>query len=67
MLQLSGGGGYELYWSFCFIKFKIVLVMEAILPSSDTAPLSSVIIYCTVVATLNMSRDEVVTLGDWTD
>jgi hypothetical protein len=42
--------------------------MEAILPSSDTAPLSSVIIYCTVVATLNMSsRDEVVTLGDWTD
>jgi hypothetical protein len=42
--------------------------MATILFSSDTAPLSSVIIWCTVVATLNMSsKDELFTGGAWTD
>jgi hypothetical protein len=42
--------------------------MATILLSSDTAPLSSVIICCTIAATLNMSsRDDVHTLGAWTD
>jgi hypothetical protein len=42
--------------------------MATILFSSDTVPLSSVIICCTIVATLNMSsKDELFTEGAWTD
>jgi hypothetical protein len=43
-------------------------VMATIFLSSDTASLSSVIISCTISATLNTpSRDNVVTLGAWTN
>jgi hypothetical protein len=42
--------------------------MAATFASSDTAPLNSVMICCTTVATLNiLSRDTLLTLEAWTD
>jgi len=41
--------------------------MAVIISSSDTAPFSFVIICCTAVATLNMSREDKLVLGAWTD
>jgi hypothetical protein len=41
--------------------------MATILFSSDTAPLSSVIICCTIAASLSISKEELFTGGVWTD
>jgi hypothetical protein len=57
------------YILFCFMNLNIIFVMVTILFSSDSAPLSYVMIcWNTIMTILNKSfRDELFTLGVWTD
>jgi hypothetical protein len=58
----------ELKWQLRFISFMTTLVIATIFSSSDTVSLTSVIIYCMIVMTLNMlSRDELPVHGAITD
>jgi uncharacterized secreted protein with C-terminal beta-propeller domain len=60
-------GAYELYWPFCFMKLNTIFVIANILSRSDKASFSSVIICCTTVKIVYMSKFSLLTRGAGND
>jgi hypothetical protein len=54
---------YELCWAFCSARVSAILVMASILAYFDTALFNSVIICCTTVTALILSRGILFTFG----